>query len=85
MKKILVDGMPSNFGGIGTIVFNIIDNIKGDFVFEFSETYPFTYRDQVERRGIKINKLPPFGKNPFKYYHALKKLLKEKNCLAAAI
>ena len=77
MKKILVDGMPSNFGGIGTIVFNIIDNIKGDFVFEFIETYPFTYRDQVERRGIKINKLPPFGKNPFKYYHALKKLLKE--------
>lgn len=77
MKKILVDGMPCNIGGIGTIVLNIIDNIKGDFEFEFIETYPFTYRDKIEERGMKINKLPIFGKNPFKYYRSLKKLFKE--------
>ena len=77
MKRILVDGMPCNIGGIGTIVLNIIDNIKGDFEFEFIETYPFTYREKIEERGMKINKLPIFGKNPFKYYRSLKKLFKE--------
>lgn len=77
MKRILVDGMSCNIGGIGTIVLNIIDNIKGDFEFEFIETYPFTYREKIEERGMKINKLPIFGKNPFKYYRSLKKLFKE--------
>lgn len=78
MIKILVEGFPENYGGIATIVTNIINQLDEEFYFDIIETYEYKGKDKIKNKNVSFVKLPIFKKNYLKYKSELKKLF-EKN------
>ena len=73
--KILVDGVSVHIGGIGTILNDIINKLNKE-IFDVTVlfTYDSVYEKELIKNGIKIEKICPLGKNPFKYKRELKQV-----------
>lgn len=80
MKKILVIGMTTTYGGMESVVINYVRNIK-NFQFDFLVHYKdkIAYEDELIELGSKIYRIPKKSKNYFAYFKELKKFFKEKS------
>lgn len=79
MKKILVFGMSSNYGGVEKFIMNYYQNIDRKFIqFDFLcyDSLP-AYHDKIENLGGKIHIVTSRRKNPIKSRIAIRKALKE--------
>lgn len=78
MKRILIYGLSNRYGGLETIILNILKHIdktqyKLDFILGSNHQCEFE-NEIVSNRG-KIYKVTPWGKNPIKHRSELKKIL----------
>lgn len=77
MKKLLVCGLGSGYGGVSNVIMNVLRDIpQGTWDITVVETYDSVYHDEILELGNKIIKFPPFKKY-FRYKKAVKKFLKD--------
>ena len=73
-RRILVDGLSPDMGGIGTILLNLVSRLDRErFDVDFLVTYPSVYEEQVQAMGCDIVRVPPFRRY-FAYRRGLKRL-----------
>ena len=78
MVKVLQLGMTDNLGGIETFLINYYRNIdKTKVSFDFVNIYnnDLCFKDEIEKIGGKIYRLPSYYKHPLKYLFGLKKII----------
>ncbi|MDO4557286.1 MAG: glycosyltransferase, partial [Lachnospiraceae bacterium] len=77
MIKILVDGLPTGVGGIGTAIFNLLKNVDlKEYSITFLLTYDSYYVETIIKYKFNYIKIAPFGKKPITYAWQLYKHLK---------
>ncbi|MBT2678819.1 glycosyltransferase family 1 protein [Bacillus sp. ISL-35] len=77
MKRILVSGLSTQYGGIESIIINIVKHIdkrKYKFDFVFSSEDKCKFENVIEEHGGEIYRVTPWGKNPIKYTRDLKSI-----------
>lgn len=79
MKKVLIWGMTSNWGGIESVLYNYVINSNKDIIqFDFITTFPSIPRaDELEKNGSSIYFLPDRKKDFFSYKKALNFFMKK--------
>ena len=79
MKRVLVIGMSDNIGGTETFshtYYNSMD--RKELHFDFATVCDtVAFGDEYKKDGSKIFNLPNFLKHPVKYYHSLRKIIRE--------
>lgn len=79
MKKILIEGMSSNMGGVEKFVYTIYEALKDEWQVDFitvDESIP--YQEEFLRNGSKIHKITPRYVSITKYRNEIKEVF-EKN------
>lgn len=77
MKKILIDGMSSNMGGVEKFVCTIYEALKDEWQVEFitvDESIP--YQEEFLRNGSQIHKITPRYVSVSKYKNDIKEVFK---------
>lgn len=80
MIRILISGLSSEYGGIESIIINIMKHIDKDkfrFDFVLSSNKKCKFESEIEAHGGKIYNVTPWGKNPFKYAYDIKSIFRE--------
>lgn len=79
MKRILISGLSTGYGGIESIIINIIkyiDKSKYQFDFIFSSNKKCKFINDIEIHGGQIFNVTPWGKNPQMYKRDLQSIFK---------
>ena len=78
MKKILIDGMSSNMGGVEKFVCTIYEALKDEWQVDFitvDESIP--YQEEFLRNGSQIHKITPRYVSVSKYKNDIKEVFKK--------
>lgn len=78
MKRILVVGLYNNLGGMEVFFNNYYNYLYNSFHFDFVTCdADIIYGDKYRSNGSHVFVLPPYKKNPIKYYKELNRIMKD--------
>ncbi len=77
MKKVLIYGMTNITGGIENYIYNLTDEVKDVFQFDFVVHFPsMAFEKEMKENGSRIFQIPGKGEGLLKHLKAWEKFLK---------